>query len=97
MSFMELPETGQTIFLHKLVEGVSKCSYGIQVARLAGIPATILTKAAEKSSELQQTVHRAKLLKDFATLVQSLHNKDESLTLVQRLQDLQKRVTKDAI
>ncbi|HBI14933.1 MAG TPA: DNA mismatch repair protein MutS [Desulfobulbaceae bacterium] len=35
------------IFLHKLVEGGTNRSYGIQVAALAGVPARVVTRAGE--------------------------------------------------
>jgi len=37
----------EVIFLRKLVEGGTNRSYGIQVARLAGIPAQVLERARE--------------------------------------------------
>jgi DNA mismatch repair protein MutS len=35
------------VFVHKVVEGVSDRSYGIQVARLAGLPETVVKRARE--------------------------------------------------
>jgi DNA mismatch repair protein MutS len=35
------------IFLHKLVKGGTSRSYGIQVAALAGVPATVVTRASQ--------------------------------------------------
>ncbi|HUF46162.1 MAG TPA: DNA mismatch repair protein MutS [Vicinamibacterales bacterium] len=42
------------VFLHKIVDGRSDRSYGIQVARLAGLPATVVTRAAEILRSLEQ-------------------------------------------
>jgi DNA mismatch repair protein MutS len=42
------------VFLHKIVDGRSDRSYGIQVARLAGIPAPVVTRAAEILKALEQ-------------------------------------------
>jgi DNA mismatch repair protein MutS len=37
----------EIVFLHKIVPGRSDRSYGIQVARLAGLPSAVVTRAAE--------------------------------------------------
>ncbi len=44
----------QVIFLHKIIEGGADRSYGIQVARLAGIPAPVLTRAKELLFKLEE-------------------------------------------
>ena len=46
------------IFLRKLVDGAANRSYGIQVARLAGIPAEVLTRAEQILETLEQNAHR---------------------------------------
>ena len=43
----------QIIFLHKIVSGSADKSYGIQVARLAGVPKEVLTRAKEILSNLE--------------------------------------------
>ncbi len=45
----------QIIFLHKIVSGGTDKSYGIQVARLAGVPKTVLTRAKEILSNLEES------------------------------------------
>jgi DNA mismatch repair protein MutS len=45
----------QIVFLRKIVEGGTDKSYGIQVARLAGVPKTILTRAKEILGNLEQS------------------------------------------
>jgi DNA mismatch repair protein MutS len=42
------------IFLHKIVAGAADKSYGIQVARLAGVPREVVQRAKEILSELEQ-------------------------------------------
>jgi DNA mismatch repair protein MutS len=42
------------VFLHHIQEGPANRSFGLQVAKLAGIPAPVLQAAAEKLSELEQ-------------------------------------------
>lgn len=44
----------QVIFLRKVVEGGADKSYGIQVARLAGLPNTVITRAREVLANLEQ-------------------------------------------
>ena len=44
----------EIVFLHKIVPGRSDRSYGIQVARLAGLPAAVVTRASEILSSLEQ-------------------------------------------
>ncbi|MEO6325652.1 MAG: DNA mismatch repair protein MutS, partial [Thermoanaerobaculia bacterium] len=38
---------GEVVFLRKVVEGVADRSYGVQVARLAGLPESVLVRARE--------------------------------------------------
>jgi len=42
----------QVVFLHRIVEGGTDRSYGIHVARLAGVPRTVLARAKELLSQL---------------------------------------------
>ncbi len=44
----------EIVFLHKIVEGGSDRSYGIQVARLAGVPAPLLERAKRILHELEE-------------------------------------------
>jgi DNA mismatch repair protein MutS len=44
----------QIIFLRRLVEGGSEHSFGIHVARMAGIPETVLLRADEILKELEK-------------------------------------------
>ncbi len=41
------------VFLHKILPGRSDRSYGIQVARLAGLPASVLSRARSILSSLE--------------------------------------------
>ncbi len=45
---------GDILFLHKLVEGGSNRSYGIQVARLAGLPKSVVKRAHRILGHLEQ-------------------------------------------
>lgn len=46
-------QNGNIVFLHKIVEGSASRSYGIHVAKLAGIPRSLLERAQQKLSELE--------------------------------------------
>jgi len=45
------------VFLHKVQEGPASKSYGLQVAKLAGIPAAVLAQAQAQLHLLEQGVH----------------------------------------
>lgn len=48
-------ETGDTIlFLHKVMEGPASQSYGLQVAKLAGVPAPVISNARKKLQQLEK-------------------------------------------
>lgn len=44
---------GNIVFLHKIIEGSASRSYGIHVAKLAGIPKKLLDRAGEKLHDLE--------------------------------------------
>jgi DNA mismatch repair protein MutS len=44
----------EIVFLHKILPGRSDRSYGIQVARLAGLPATVIARARDILGSLEQ-------------------------------------------
>ncbi len=45
---------GEVIFLHKLIEGATDQSYGIHVAKLAGLPLTVIERAKEIQAILEK-------------------------------------------
>jgi DNA mismatch repair protein MutS len=49
----------QIVFLHAVREGPASQSYGIQVARLAGVPSAVLANARRKLEELEVTAAAA--------------------------------------
>ena len=49
-------------FLYQLTEGAAGKSYGLNVARLAHIPAEILRVAATKSHQLEETITKRRLV-----------------------------------
>jgi DNA mismatch repair protein MutS len=45
---------GDVVFLHEVAPGAADRSYGIQVARLAGVPETVLSRARQVLAVLEQ-------------------------------------------
>ncbi|MBC8324104.1 MAG: DNA mismatch repair protein MutS [Verrucomicrobia subdivision 3 bacterium] len=45
----------QVVFLRQIIDGAADQSYGIQVARLAGVPQPVLTRAKEILANLEET------------------------------------------
>ena len=45
----------QIVFIHKIIPGAADKSYGIHVARLAGIPSSVLNRAIEVLRNLEET------------------------------------------
>ncbi len=57
---------GDVVFLHEVVPGAADRSYGIQVARLAGLPETVLSRAKQVLGVLESRAsgHTAPMLDD---------------------------------
>lgn len=49
----------RVVFLHQVLPGPASQSYGIQVARLAGVPDPVLASARERLAGLELSTHRA--------------------------------------
>lgn len=50
---------GDVVFLHEVVKGAADRSYGVHVAQLAGLPASVVTRAHAILSELEAADRRA--------------------------------------
>ena len=96
----------QIIFLHKVIFGTADRSYGIQVARLAGLPASVISRASEVLSLLEQASDRKKpseLIEELplfaATRPQSVRpaRKDSALELAFRELHLDEMSPKEAL
>jgi DNA mismatch repair protein MSH3 len=48
-------------FLYEIGEGVAHRSYGLNVARLANLPTSLLEMAKQKSAELEEKIRRRRL------------------------------------
>ncbi|PPE79527.1 DNA mismatch repair protein MutS [Kaistia algarum] len=46
---------GDVVFLHEIVPGAADRSYGIQVAKLAGLPSSVVARARDVLSRLEET------------------------------------------
>jgi DNA mismatch repair protein MutS len=58
---------GEPVFLHEVVAGAADRSYGIQVAKLAGLPAPVIARATSVLAELEaqdRASPRLKMLDD---------------------------------
>ncbi|QSS59776.1 DNA mismatch repair protein msh3 [Histoplasma capsulatum] len=63
MKFTESGMDGQDItFLYEVGEGVAHRSYGLNVARLANVPDSVLEVARAKSAELEEKIRKKKML-----------------------------------
>ncbi|MBL8968055.1 MAG: DNA mismatch repair protein MutS, partial [Spirochaetaceae bacterium] len=54
LSLAVLEEEGEVVFLKRIEEGAAAGSYGLHVARLAGLPVPVLARAAEVHAELSR-------------------------------------------
>ena len=70
-------ENGNIVFLHKIVEGSASRSYGIHVAKLAGVPHSLLERASEKLEELELGQGSAEPVKHAETANQSLIEEEQ--------------------
>ena len=59
---------GDVVFLHEIVAGAADRSYGIQVAKLAGLPASVVARARDVLSHLEETDRKSPA----ATLIDDL-------------------------
>ncbi len=67
-------EAGNVVFLHKIIEGHANQSYGIHVAKIAGVPQEVLDRAEQRLAELEnESIAIAGLNKyDESTIVDSV-------------------------
>jgi DNA mismatch repair protein MutS len=84
----------QIIFLRKIVAGGSSHSYGIQVARLAGLPLEVIERAKEilrnlEKGEYTEGIHVLPRAKEFSPTVAQLSSLQISKTRCKRLKDLE--------
>jgi len=56
LHFAAIEQGDQLVFLHKVQSGPASKSFGLQVARLAGIPANVVLEAKNKLKELERVI-----------------------------------------
>lgn len=62
---------GEVVFLHEVVTGAADRSYGLHVARIAGLPAPVIARAGQILKELEADKRKADTLPLFAPLTAS--------------------------
>lgn len=72
------PNDEEVTFLYEVGEGVAHRSYGLNVARLANLPASVLDMARQKSAELEGKIRRRRL-GGLVNSVQSMVGEGDSL------------------
>lgn len=80
---------GGVIFLHKIIEGGASESYGIEVAKLAGMPKDVLkeAKAHLQALESKDSGKKASVLQDSLFTIVEQQSNPEIAALVKQLQD----------
>ena len=61
--------TREITFLYRLTSGLASKSFGIECARLAGVPEDVLTVATERSTSMQLTVEHHSRRNRYASFV----------------------------
>ncbi len=67
---------GDVVFLHEVARGAADRSYGVQVAKLAGLPKTVVERARNLLSELEKTDRHApveRLVSDLPLFARCAH------------------------
>ncbi|MCJ1400330.1 Mismatch repair protein msh3 [Xylographa trunciseda] len=89
MKFTEDGENGQDVtFLYEVGKGVAHRSYGLNVARLANVPSSVLEVAAVKSKELEDAA-QVKKLGIIATSLQHIFNDPDISQLDQIITEIE--------
>ncbi|KAF9166181.1 Mismatch repair protein msh3 [Actinomortierella ambigua] len=70
----EVSEHDEIVFLYNLVEGVSLKSYGLNVARLAKLPPSLIARAKEKSKELEILLEQRRQKRRLGSSTQDLQS-----------------------
>ncbi len=91
----------EIIFLHKIIRGPADKSYGIQVARLAGLPSMVIHRAQdilvslEKEKENHEATHNLMLNNDKPAQLQK--EKEELLRAYQQLEAAHRQLSKNLL
>ncbi|MDR1480211.1 MAG: DNA mismatch repair protein MutS [Planctomycetaceae bacterium] len=76
------------VFLHKIIQGAADKSYGIHVAKLAGLPKDVINRSREILTELEQehTKHTPHKIKDELRNLTTISAEGEKINRVVRVQ-----------
>jgi DNA mismatch repair protein MutS len=74
-------ENGNIVFLHKIVPGSASRSYGIHVARLAGVPSRLLNNAEDKLRRLESDGARGSVTSAFSSAENDTVQEEQQLSL----------------
>ncbi len=74
-------ENGNIVFLHKIVPGSASRSYGIHVARLAGVPSRLLNNAEDKLRRLESDGARGSVTSAFSSSENEESQEEQQLSL----------------
>jgi DNA mismatch repair ATPase MutS len=81
--------------LYKVTKGAAKNSYGLNVAKIAGIPPSILKEAASKSEELKNAITQRAFnnhyVNIFREVIETLQNKKPDEKDKENLLELHKK------
>ncbi|KAL3463122.1 muts domain V-domain-containing protein [Aspergillus heterothallicus] len=82
--------TDEITFLYEVGEGVAHRSYGLNVARLANLPPSMLETAKQRSAELEEKIRRRRLMGLAATVGEVVKTGDNNMIerLIGSIEDL---------
>lgn len=73
--------TREITFLYRLTRGLASKSFGVECARLAGVPEDILSAATERSTSMQLTVEQHSRRNRYAPLTLLWHTCDDLIKI----------------
>jgi DNA mismatch repair protein MutS len=72
-------QDGELVFLHRVEAGAAQKSYGIQVAKMAGLPARVLQQATGRLNDMQKMANQQ--LRQRRSCLSGLSEEDAQLTI----------------
>jgi DNA mismatch repair protein MutS len=82
----------KVIFLHQIIEGVANRSYGIQVAKLAGLPEPVIQKAQQILKSLESKPKNTISFEEADNLLTFVSNKEN--TVLSKVEELLEQIDK---
>ena len=80
-------ENGEVVFLHEIISGGADRSYGVHVARLAGMPGQVVSRAWDLLDELENT-GRNRTKPTGVQLQMSFYESESRLDVLEHIKDL---------